>query len=319
MAERNEKEKQKESSSDSSSVVKRWDQYEVWKNFKYPINSNGVRLTLQGHAMSGEKSGFWIPEWKVMLDAGIQSPFDPQHIFISHPHSDHCFALPMLVTAISTKPTVYVPKGIGQFMVDFITSLQRLTCADGSVDGSDMCIIREVEPHEEFDVKFKSQRVKVTVLETFHTVPSVGYAFSAYRSRLKQEYQGKPPAELKQAKQNGVDITEEICLPVLAYTGDTTPKVFEANPFLQTVPVVMTECTFIAELEGGEEATQVAVAERAESHQHTHWRALDPWIAKLQTVQFILIHWSQRYRTQQLQEFFAAKAGTHPNIYPWFN
>ena len=79
--------------------------YDAWK---YSMKLPDINLTLRGHSRGSEKTGFYIQELKLFLDAGIQSYYDPNFILITHCHSDHSFALPMLLTGIKTKPKIKI-------------------------------------------------------------------------------------------------------------------------------------------------------------------------------------------------------------------
>ena len=60
----------------------------------------GTSWTITGHSRALERTGFWIPELRVMLDAGVALPTDkgnrPSAILVTHGHIDHMNALPML-------------------------------------------------------------------------------------------------------------------------------------------------------------------------------------------------------------------------------
>jgi len=61
----------------------------------------GTDWTITGHSRALERTGFWIPELRVLLDAGVDLPTNagpsPLAICITHGHIDHCNALPMLL------------------------------------------------------------------------------------------------------------------------------------------------------------------------------------------------------------------------------
>lgn len=60
-----------------------WNLYSVWDKCE-KIRVNDVGLTVRGHSVSARQSGFYIDEWKLMLDARIPSPYSPNYICITH-------------------------------------------------------------------------------------------------------------------------------------------------------------------------------------------------------------------------------------------
>jgi len=64
-------------------------------------------LTIKGFSRAGDKTGFYIPQLHLFFDAGIQCYYQPEFIFITHCHTDHFFALSMLLTGIPTTPKIF--------------------------------------------------------------------------------------------------------------------------------------------------------------------------------------------------------------------
>jgi ribonuclease Z len=62
---------------------------------------------------------------------------------------------------------------------------------------------------------------------------------------MKSEYKDLPKNEIINLRKNGVEITENVKLPIFAFLGDTTHLVFEMNPTLLHYPVIIVECTFL--------------------------------------------------------------------------
>ena len=148
----------------------------------------------------------------------------------------------------------------------------------------------------------KKDKFLVTVFDCIHKVPTVGYAFSEPRSKLKEEYQGKPGKELGQLRKEGVEISEIYIHKMFVYMGDTAATVFDINPWLFDYPTIITECTFFKDEH-----------ERAERDGHTHWDSLMPHILAHPNVKFILIHFSLRYSVEEVNEFFADLANREEN------
>lgn len=86
---------------------------------------------------------------------------------------------------------------------------------------------------------------KVDIINCEHPVTSVGYLFSEKRSRLKDEFKGRPGKELGELRKKGVELNEDVFLPLFAFLGDTTDKVFQDyGEQLLRYPVIFVECTF---------------------------------------------------------------------------
>lgn len=82
-----------------------------WRH-RYRLKKPGASWTLTGHSRALVRTGFYIEELKVFLDAGVawrnQSP-SPNLICITHTHIDHCNALPMLLRT-EARPAILAPR-----------------------------------------------------------------------------------------------------------------------------------------------------------------------------------------------------------------
>uniref|UniRef100_A0A2N9H419 Uncharacterized protein n=1 Tax=Fagus sylvatica TaxID=28930 RepID=A0A2N9H419_FAGSY len=71
---------------------------------------------------------------------------------------------------------------------------------------------------EEFHLR---RDLKVRAFKTYHVIPSQGYVVYSIKQKLKQEYIGLPGNEIKNLKSSGVEITNTVTVPEIAFTGDT--------------------------------------------------------------------------------------------------
>jgi ribonuclease Z len=62
---------------------------------------------------------------------------------------------------------------------------------------------------------------------------------------MKSEYKDLAKNEIINLRKNGVEISENVHLPLFAFLGDTTHKVFDMNPKLLSYPIIIIECTFL--------------------------------------------------------------------------
>ena len=65
--------------------------------------------TITGHSRAGERTGFCLPTQGIFFDAGIHCWNIPKLIFITHTHTDHSFALPMITADLDLKVDAYAP------------------------------------------------------------------------------------------------------------------------------------------------------------------------------------------------------------------
>jgi ribonuclease Z len=265
-----------------------WKKCLVYLEWNDVINIKKYNISIKGHSRGSEKTGFYIPQLKLFFDSGIQSYFEPEYIFITHCHTDHSFALPMLLTGIKTNPTVYVPLESEILFKNFVNTTYQLSEHKSDVV-SEYPIIG-VKENEIIKLK-NNYFMKVYKLE--HRVPCCGYGLSVIKQKLRSEYINLPKEEIIKLKKSNVEISEPKEEKILVYLTDTNP-VFCKYPEILEYPYIITECSFIKEEE-------IDVAKKAG---HTHWSELKPIILSHPEIQFIIIHLSMRYSVTEINEFF---------------
>jgi ribonuclease Z len=63
--------------------------------------------------------------------------------------------------------------------------------------------------------------------------------------KLKDEYLGLPGDQIRDLRQAGTPVTREVRVPLLCYTGDTSPAGLDACPDVYRAKVLITEMSFI--------------------------------------------------------------------------
>ena len=280
------------------------DMYNIWK-----YSRDISKLRVHGHSRGSERSGFYIPELRLCLDAGIQMYFEPKTICVTHCHTDHSFALPMILTGISSRPEIYVPQQHTHLFTNFTDSCYQLSKGRSNVKCKHS--ITGVKPGDIIPLK-DNYYIKVYNLD--HNVPTRGYGIFRVKQKLKQEYHGLTSKDIVELKKQGIKISYEVHEPVLAYLCDTTIKPLENNLDLFQFPALMVECTFL-------NSDDDRHAEEIKNAKHIHWKHLLPIVKSHPEINFHLIHFSARYDDEEISEFFNKECQEHglTNIDPWLN
>jgi ribonuclease Z len=248
-------------------------------------------MTIEGYSRAAVQTCWRVPEFKLLMDLGVQ-PWDFMGVptaLISHAHLDHIAALPVYVSRRRMMkmdpPTIYMPRSA-------VAGCQQLLKVISHLDrGSIPCQIEGVEPGDEIAI---SRELVVNVLEMRHTVPAVGYLISQRRNKLKPEYHHLSGPEIRELKLNGVEITREIRVPLVGYTGDTSPAGLDRNPQLYDAKVLITEMTFVAPQH-----------RKDKIHKHGHMH-LDDFVERREAFKNELViagHFSTRYSDSQIRRW----------------
>ncbi len=246
-------------------------------------------LTIEGYSRAAVQSYWRVPEMRIGFDLGAQ-PWDFMGTgtwAISHAHLDHIAALPVYIARRRMMkmepPTIYLPSHCLPGVELMLRSFSRLD------RGRLPCELIAVEPGDEFEL---SRELVMTVHRTTHSVPSVGYIVWERRNKLKPEFQTLSGNEIRDIRLSGVEVSAEVRVPTVAYTGDTSPPGLDDNPDMYRARVLITEMTFVAPKH-----------RREKIHKHGHMH-LDDFVArqaKFQNELVIVGHYSVRYNARQVQ------------------
>ncbi len=245
-------------------------------------------LTIEGYSRAAVQTYWRIPELKIGFDLGAQ-PWEfmgtPTWL-VSHTHLDHIAALPVYVARRRMMkmepPTIYLPSQGLEDVRRLLHVMQRLD------RGRQVCNLIGLNPEEEFDL---SRDHVITPFATTHTIPSLGFLVWDRRKKLKQEYLGLPGEKIRDLRLSGVEITKEIRVPILAYTGDTSPAGLDNFPDVYKAKVLITELSFVRPNH-----------RREKIHKFGHLH-LDDFIERADRFENELIicgHFSTRYNAQEV-------------------
>lgn len=252
-------------------------------------------LTIEGYSRAAVQSYWRINELRMGFDLGAH-PWEFMGTatwLISHTHLDHIAALPSYVARRRlmkmAPPTIYLPEhavsAVKQLLVNFSRlDRGRLPCDLVGVVAGDQ-------------IEF-SRELTIDVVETKHTVPSVGYVVHERRKKLKSIYADHSGDELREMREQGIEITDELRMPLLGYLGDSSPEGLDWNPLFYQVKILIAEMTF------------VAPDHRKELiHKNGHMH-LDDYVARQDKFENELIvagHLSTRYNAKQVMALVEKK------------
>ncbi len=244
-------------------------------------------LTIEGYSRAAVQTYWRIPELKVGFDMG-GSPWSfmgTQTVFITHGHLDHLAALPAYVARRRMMkmdpPTIYLPAEIVEPVERMLRSWQRLD------RGRMLCTLVGVAGGEEYEL---SREHVMTPFATKHTVPSVGYVIWERRKKLKPEYQGLTSDEIRNIRLSGTEVSAEVRVPLVCYTGDTAPQGLDSFPAVYEAKILITELTFFRPEHRKDKIHKFG---------HTHLDDILERAERFQNELIVFAHFSTRYHETQ--------------------
>lgn len=200
-------------------------------------------ITIEGYSRAAVQTCWRINELKILFDVGVQ-PWDfmgTPTMFISHAHLDHIAALPAYVSRRRMMkmdpPVIYLPDSavdVSWKMLQMFAQLDR---------GSMPCELVGVLPGDEIEL---GREYSVACVPTRHTIESVGFIVYQKRNKLREEFVGMSGDQIRDLRLSGTEVTNETRIPVVGYTGDTSPPGLDLNEDMYKSRVLISEMTFLA-------------------------------------------------------------------------
>jgi len=252
-------------------------------------------LTIEGYSRAAVQSYWVIPELKIGFDLGAH-PWSAMGIatwLITHCHLDHLAALPVYVARRRmmkmTPPTVYLPAFAVEPVQVMLRSFEKLD------RGRLPCKLIGVEAGDQIEL---SREHILKVVATKHTVASVGYLVEERRKKLKAEFQDLTGEQIRDLRLSGVEVTSDLRVPLLGYTGDTTPRGLDDNPEFYQTKILITEMTFVS---------PDHQAHLVHKHGHMHLYDFVKRQDRFQNELIIAGHFSTRYNTREAERYVQEK------------
>lgn len=210
-----------------------------------PIRSvQHAGLTVEGYSRAAVQTFWRIGELKLGFDLGAH-PWDfmgTPHWLITHGHLDHIAALPLYVARRRLMkmepPTIILPKyliGAVRSMLDSFTPLDR---------GKFPCRLVGMEGGQRYDL---SREIVIEAFDMDHRIPALGYIVNDRRKKLKPEFLHLTGEQIRDLRVQGTEVVNEILVPLVGYTGDTSPRGLDRNPRFYETKILIAEMTFLAD------------------------------------------------------------------------
>lgn len=276
--------------------------YDPWKS---NLKIGSTSWSISGSSVAGIRTSFYIPELKILLDAGNQNFNKVADIFITHCHADHVASLPLIILEnINNKiiTNIYCPQDSVKFIETMVDAFLACNYNNFAIPKKYYNFIGMCTNYLT-NKKLNRQSIIIKCYNSDHTVPTLSYGFIEEKKKLKEEYKGLTNSEIVDLKKKGIDITEIQQFKKLVFCGDTTSTIFKRYPDILSYDSIIIECTFFEEDE----------VDTARQRKHMHWNNLKPVILANTSVKFYLIHISAKY--QKVDNFLEKYFVDIPNVF----
>lgn len=241
-------------------------------------------LRLAGGSRAGEGSLVILPQFRLALDAGraARALVPMTHVVVSHGHMDHLqgllgWASQRHLQAMGDA-TVFAPRQTA-------AGITRLLETAAELEGGKPYAV-EVSGVEPGDRVVLRREITLRFFATSHWVDTAGCCIEWKRRRLREDLAEESPEALQRRRTAGEEITEQVVTPLVAYLSDTGPEVFDREPWLAEVEVLIVECTFLHPEE----------MDRADRFGHMHLDHLVQRATFFRNRHVVLTHLSRRHR-----------------------
>ncbi|KAK1291573.1 hypothetical protein QJS10_CPB17g02022 [Acorus calamus] len=269
---------------------------EEYRRARAEVHRKGVvdveGYLVEGVSVGGHETCVVVPSLNCAFDIG-RCPAKAVHqdfLFISHAHLDHIGGLPMYVATRGLynlkPPTVFVPPCIKE-------DLEKLFEVHRSMSKDELKLdIVALDVGETYEIR---NDLVVRPFKTHHVIPSQGYVIYSVRNKLKKQYAHLKGPQIKKLKDSGVEITDTILSPEVAFTGDTKSDFMlePRNADAMRAKVLITEATFLDDEFGVEHARQ---------HGHMHLFEIMENAQWIRNKAVLLTHFSSRYKIEDIRQ-----------------
>lgn len=245
-------------------------------------------IAVEAASVGGLETCIQLPGYKLAIDIGRcpRTSVFKDTVLITHGHMDHiggiCYHAATRAL-MGLEPPTYL---VGH---EYIRPLAELFAAYRRLDRS--ALPHQVVPIGPGEQYALTEGRVVRPFRSIHRVPCQGYAVWSSKRKLKAEYQGLPGDRIRDLRLGGVEVTDLVEAPELAFTGDTLIDVVEREEVVRTARLLILEVTFVDD--------RVSVAQCRDKG-HVHLYELAERAELFQNEAILLTHFSARYRAREI-------------------
>jgi ribonuclease Z len=238
-------------------------------------------FTLAGYSVAGEESVVVVPELDCVFDIGKcpREALAMDHVLLSHGHADHAAGITYY---FAQRDFQGMSNGTALVPEELVSPLEGLMAAWGRVEGHvPPHRIVGMRPGEDFEIR---RGLLARAFPTRHLSASLGFTLIEVRRKLKSEFVGLTGPEIVDLKNQGVEITNRLEIPLVAYLGDTAKANYSDLPHVANARALLLECTFF-------DPDHVT---RARAGKHLHVTDLAEVLEGMNNERIILVHVTRR-------------------------
>jgi ribonuclease Z len=247
-------------------------------------------VPIVGRSVAGQESFYRLPTLRSALEIGRcpNALVAVPNIFVTHAHLDHAAG----VASYASQRTLQGLDGGRVFLpAEAAEGFEKILALHVELEGfrEYAANLRGVAPGDRVVLRHD---LEVDVIAGSHRVPCAGYVFCETRRKLRPDLAGTPGEEIARLRERGIEVTEEVRAPLLAYPGDCDSGIFDVAPEIFQARILLLECTF---LRPGEE-------ERAARYRHLHLTDIAARASDFGNEAIVLTHFSAKYSKEEIEE-----------------